>query len=71
MIKLFLGHLKPSARWGAGPKVIVASILGYFIGKFSYQSKCAEKIMQIPDSKLAAILRQRKRGAGFQERSVI
>ncbi|GLV33721.1 asrij [Carabus blaptoides fortunei] len=61
------GHLKPSPRWGATPKVLVASILGYFIGKISYQTKCAERFMQLPDSRLGAILRQRKRGAGFQE----
>lgn len=37
-------------------------IFGYFIGKFSYQRKCAEKLMRIPNSRLAELLKQRKRG---------
>ncbi|XP_069701206.1 OCIA domain-containing protein 1 isoform X2 [Periplaneta americana] len=61
------GYLKPHARWGAAPKVTVAVIVGYFLGKFSYQSKCTEMIMQLPNSKLAEMLRQRKRQGGFQE----
>lgn len=39
-------------------------IVGYFAGKFSYQQKCAEKIMRLPNSRLGEILRQRQRGGG-------
>ena len=44
------------------PKVLLGAILGYFGGKISYQDKCVEKIMSLPDSKLAEVLRQRKGG---------
>lgn len=47
------------------PKVIVGVVLGYFIGKFSYQRKCAEKIMALPNSRLGEILRQRKNQGGL------
>lgn len=56
------GMLKPSVRFGAGPKVFVGITLGYFIGKLSYQNRCAEKIMQIPNSRLAEVIRQRRQG---------
>ena len=36
--------------------------MGYFVGKFSYQKQCAEKIMALPNSKLGEMLRQRKKG---------
>lgn len=41
--------------------------MGYFLGKFSYQKQCAEKIMQLPDSKLAEMLKMKKRG-GIMEK---
>lgn len=56
------GFLKPNVKYGATPKVIVSVVLGYFVGKFSYQSKCAERLMQLPNSQLGEILRQRRRG---------
>lgn len=63
------GHLKSSVRFGAGPKVFVGITLGYFIGKLSYQSKCAEKILRLPNSRLADLIRQRRQGtAGGVER---
>lgn len=37
-------------------------IFGYFLGKFSYQRKCAEKLMRLPNSRLAELLKQRKKG---------
>lgn len=37
-------------------------IFGYFLGKFSYQRQCAEKLMRLPNSHLAELLKQRKRG---------
>ncbi|XP_013109892.1 OCIA domain-containing protein 1 [Stomoxys calcitrans] len=61
------GMLSPNVRYGAAPKVVVGVIVGYFLGKFSYQQKCAEKIMALPNSRLGEILRQRQqqRGGGF------
>lgn len=47
------------------PKVILGVVIGYFVGKFSYQQKCAEKIMALPDSRLGEILRQRKNQSGL------
>lgn len=56
------GYLRPSLKYGSTPKVVVGVILGYFVGKFSYQSKCARKLMALPDSKLAELLRAKKKG---------
>ncbi|XP_018567692.1 OCIA domain-containing protein 1 [Anoplophora glabripennis] len=56
------GSLKPNTRFGATPKVLTAVVVGYFIGKFSYQAKCAEKLMQLPNSQLGEMLRQKRRG---------
>ncbi|XP_073847645.1 OCIA domain-containing protein 1-like [Musca autumnalis] len=60
------GFLAPNIRYGPVPKVILGVIVGYFLGKFSYQQRCAEKIMALPNSRLAEILRQRQsqRGGG-------
>ena len=41
--------------------------MGYFLGKFSYQSKCAEMLMRLPNSQLGEALRQKKLKGGFQE----
>lgn len=60
------GYVSASARFGAAPKVTIAVIFGYFIGKFSYQQKCAEKLMQLPNSEIGEMLRQRRRG-NFKE----
>lgn len=56
------GFLKPNAKLGASPKVILAVVVGYFIGKISYQGKCAEKLMQLPNSQIGEMLRQKRRG---------
>uniref|UniRef100_A0A8D8H2Q6 OCIA domain-containing protein 1 n=1 Tax=Culex pipiens TaxID=7175 RepID=A0A8D8H2Q6_CULPI len=56
------GLLKAGARFGAGPKVFIGVTFGYFLGKLSYQSKCADKIMRLPNSRLADIIRQRRQG---------
>lgn len=47
----------------------MAATMGYFVGKLSYQTKCAEKLMTLPNSPLAEALRQRKGKSktGFQE----
>lgn len=59
------GFFSPNVRFGAAPKVVVSVIIGYFLGKFSYQQKCAEKIMRIPNSRLGELLKQRKRGSVY------
>ncbi|XP_055382328.1 OCIA domain-containing protein 1-like [Condylostylus longicornis] len=56
------GFLTPNPKYGSIPKVVVSVIIGYFLGKISYQQKCAEKMMQLPNSKLGEILRQKKQG---------
>uniref|UniRef100_A0A6M2DXJ6 Putative ocia domain-containing protein 1 n=1 Tax=Xenopsylla cheopis TaxID=163159 RepID=A0A6M2DXJ6_XENCH len=56
------GFFTPHIRYGAIPKVLGAIVLGYFLGKFSYQNKCANKLMQLPNSRLAQVLRQRRFG---------
>lgn len=68
-VTLTVGYLKGSTKWGPWPKVIAGVTVGYFAGKLSYQSKCAEKLMTLPDSPLAEALRQRKGKSktGFQE----
>lgn len=58
------GFIPPNVKYGAVPKVILGVVLGYFVGKFSYQQKCAEKIMALPNSRLGEILRQRKHQGG-------
>ncbi|XP_075990551.1 OCIA domain-containing protein 1-like [Anticarsia gemmatalis] len=56
------GHLKPNARFGAAPKVTLAVMAGYFIGKLSYQQACAEKLMALPGSYIGQLLRERRDG---------
>lgn len=58
------GYLQGHVKYGAVPKVVMGVILGYFVGKFSYQQKCAEKIMRLPNSHLGELLRQRRQGGG-------
>lgn len=60
------GYLKPSAKFGNGPKILAACLFGYFVGKLSYQQTCAEKIMRLPNSRLAEALRRRKKGEFFE-----
>jgi len=60
------GYLKGSIKWGPVPKTVVAVIVGYFIGKVSYQNKCAEKIMAIPGSKLGEMLRMKRKGGLYE-----
>ncbi|CAG0881558.1 unnamed protein product [Darwinula stevensoni] len=57
-----LGYLAPNPRFGTVPKVLGSTFMGYFIGKLSYRTKCEEKILQLPNSKLADAIRQRNAG---------
>ncbi|XP_055908138.1 OCIA domain-containing protein 1 [Eupeodes corollae] len=59
------GYLKPNVKFGPLPKVMVGIVVGYFLGKFSYQQKCAEKIMRIPGSKLGEMLRLKKNNSMY------
>jgi len=61
------GYLRSHSRWAATPKVTVAATVGYFSGKFSYQSKCAKMLMGLPNSQLGEALCQKKLKGGFQE----
>ncbi len=55
------GLLRPSPNYGMGPKIAIGSILGYFVGKFSYVNECADKFLtQAPDSHIADAIRQRR-----------
>ncbi|CAH0703649.1 unnamed protein product [Spodoptera exigua] len=54
------GHLKPNPRFGAFPKIALSVLVGYFIGKLSYQQACAEKLMALPGSYIGQLLRERK-----------
>ncbi|KAG6461870.1 OCIA domain-containing protein 1 isoform X2 [Manduca sexta] len=56
------GHLKPNPRFGAFPKVSLAVVVGYFLGKLSYQQACAEKLMALPGSYIGQLLRERRDG---------
>uniref|UniRef100_A0A2H1VFX2 SFRICE_001128 n=1 Tax=Spodoptera frugiperda TaxID=7108 RepID=A0A2H1VFX2_SPOFR len=56
------GYLKPNPRFGPFPKVTLAVVVGYFIGKMSYQQACAEKLMALPGSYIGQLLRERKSG---------
>lgn len=61
------GYLNQSARFGYAPKMMGAAIVGYFLGKMSYQNACAEKLMKLPNSPIGEALRKRKGQVGFQE----
>lgn len=63
------GYLRPGANYGAAPKVIMASIIGYFVGKFSYANACADKFLsQAPDCSISDGIRLR-RGLPAREHS--
>ncbi|KAA5621326.1 hypothetical protein F3G63_36060, partial [Pseudomonas aeruginosa] len=57
LLNLISGHLKPNPRFGPFPKVTLAVVVGYFLGKLSYQQACAEKLMALPGSYIGQILR--------------
>jgi len=57
---LSTGRLKSSPRYGYIPKMALAAFSGYMFGKISFQIKCAEKLMELPDSKIGIAMRKRK-----------
>ena len=55
------GMLSPSGRFGIWPKVVSFSVLGYFVGKFSYFSACENKFLErAPDSEVSEAIRKRR-----------
>ncbi|KAL0902819.1 hypothetical protein ABMA27_000607 [Loxostege sticticalis] len=56
------GHLRANPRFGAFPKITLAVVVGYFLGKLSYQQACAEKLMALPGSYIGQLLRDRRDG---------
>jgi len=52
------GYLKPNPRWGSRPKVLLATVVGYFMGKFSYVNECADKfLIEAADGQVAEKIR--------------
>jgi hypothetical protein len=46
-------------RFGATPKVLIASVVGYFLGKVSYMDTCREKFLtQVPNSNISIAIRK-------------
>lgn len=35
-------------------------MFGYILGKYSYQTICAERLMQLPNSEIGRVLRERR-----------
>jgi len=59
--------LKPSAKWGSGPKFFLGGLFGFFLGKFSYIQTCEDKFLEeAPNTNIANMVRQR-RGLPLQE----
>merc|ERR1719285_410210 len=56
------GSLSGHPKYGAIPKVAGAMLIGYFLGKYSYHTKCTEKFMALPNSKIGLMLRARRDG---------
>lgn len=52
------GVLKANPRFGPWPKVIAISFFGYIAGRLSYTKKCQEKMMALPNSQFAEMLRR-------------
>ena len=62
------GYLSPSPRFGSRPKVVIGSIIGYFLGKFSYVNECSDKfLIEAPDGHIAEMIRIRR---GLQPRNI-
>ncbi|XP_066256107.1 OCIA domain-containing protein 1 [Euwallacea similis] len=68
---LQIGYLTKNPRFGVYPKIGVAVTVGYFLGKYSYLQKCAEKFMALPDSKVGRALKAQRLGIPEQEEDQI
>ncbi|CAB3229262.1 unnamed protein product [Arctia plantaginis] len=58
------GYLTPNKRFGAIPKMTLAAILGYGIGKISYRKTCMKKMMALPNSNIGQFLKNRRENCG-------
>ncbi|XP_075985312.1 OCIA domain-containing protein 1-like isoform X2 [Anticarsia gemmatalis] len=58
------GYLKPNVRFGAAPKVVLAMLVGYGVGKLSYHRTCMRRMMELPDSRYAQLLKTREGNHG-------
>ena len=65
------GLIAPSPRFGLAPKILLAGATAYFMGKFSYAQKCADKfLIEAPDSNIAEAIRKRRGMAPREEFSL-
>lgn len=46
--------------------MIAYSLFGYIAGRLSYTKKCQEKMMALPNSRFAEMLRQKKQGKNWE-----
>ena len=61
-------HFLLFARFGATPKVLIASVVGYFLGKVSYMDTCREKFLtQVPNSNISIAIRKARGEEVFYE----
>lgn len=56
------GFVRPSRIFGSFPLMIGSSMLGCFVGLYSYRNKCAEKFQNYYDSKFGDFLRLNRNG---------
>lgn len=56
--KLLVSILQAHPKFGPWPKVIAISIFGYIAGRLSYTKVCQEKMMALPNSRFAEMLRR-------------
>lgn len=57
--------LKGNVKFGPWPKVIALGFFGYIAGRVSYMKKCQEKLMALPNSRFAEMVRRRKGGKNW------
>lgn len=56
------GVLTPHPALGSLPKIGLAMGAAYMVGRFSYMGECLRRLMELPNSPLAAKLRREKSG---------
>ncbi|ENN81843.1 OCIA domain-containing protein 1 [Dendroctonus ponderosae] len=61
------GIFNRNKAFGATPKVVAAVVVGFFIGKLSYQRNCADKFVALPNSKIGKMIKARRLGVADEE----
>jgi len=61
------GHLKGNRTYGSLPKVLIGTAIGVICGYYSYRSKCADKMLDIPNSQFAEIIRMNRYGDSYSD----